>query len=89
MSPREVAASYRLYAAYCFEAARVTVDPGRRLALLNMAQAWTDLADATQKSRDKNDLDRNDPHDDLPGAALRAHLTRANSINAPKSPRRG
>ena len=45
----EVAASYRLYAAYCFEAARVTPDPARRLGLLNMAQAWTDLADHTEK----------------------------------------
>ncbi len=51
MSRREAAASYQLYAAYCFEAARVMADPGRRLALLNMAQAWTDLADHTQKSR--------------------------------------
>ena len=25
-------------------------DPGRRLALLNMAQAWTDLADHAQRS---------------------------------------
>jgi hypothetical protein len=50
MSRSEVAASYGLYAAYCFEAARVMSDPGRRLALLNMAQAWTDLADHTRKS---------------------------------------
>jgi hypothetical protein len=50
MSRREVAASYRLNAAYCFDAARVTLEPGRRLALLNMAQAWTELADLKQKS---------------------------------------
>ena len=56
MSPSEVAASYRLYAAYCFEAARAMLDPGRRLALLNMAQAWTDLANQTQSAGDKNDV---------------------------------
>jgi len=49
MSPREVAASYRLYAAYCFEAAQVALEPGHRLYLLNMAQAWTGLADFAEK----------------------------------------
>jgi hypothetical protein len=58
MSRREVAASYRLNAAYCFEAARATPEPGRRLALLNMAQAWTELADLKQKSG--GDLGDND-----------------------------
>jgi hypothetical protein len=60
MSRSEVAASYRLYAAYCFEAARVTSEPGRRLALLNMAQAWTELADLRQKSSGDNDLHESD-----------------------------
>jgi hypothetical protein len=45
MSPSEVAASYRLYAAYCAEIAQEPVDPGRKVALLNMAQAWAKLAD--------------------------------------------
>jgi hypothetical protein len=63
MSRREVAASYRFNAAYCFEAARVTSEPGRRLALLNMAQAWTELADLRQKSAGDSDLGDNDPHE--------------------------
>jgi hypothetical protein len=50
MPRTEVAASYSLYAAYCFEAAKVTSEPGRRLALLDMAQAWTELADHTHKA---------------------------------------
>ena len=50
MSPGEAAASYRLYAAYCFEAAQAALEPGHRLTLLNMAQAWTGLADLVEKS---------------------------------------
>jgi len=45
MSRHELAAGYRLYAAYCAEVAREPVDPGRRAALLNMAQAWARLAE--------------------------------------------
>jgi hypothetical protein len=40
MSPGEVAASYRLYAAYCAEIAQTVTDSARKVALLDMAQAW-------------------------------------------------
>jgi hypothetical protein len=46
MSPREVIACYRLYAAYCLEIAQEFEDPGRKIALLNMAQTWIALATA-------------------------------------------
>ena len=84
MSGSEVAASYSLYAAYCFEAARVTAEPGRRLALLDMAQAWTELADHAQKLRAENDNDRpvSDP-------SLQARLTHAAFRDSAKSRRRG
>ena len=45
MSPREVIACYRLYAAYCLEIAQGFEDRGRKIALLNMAQTWMALAD--------------------------------------------
>jgi hypothetical protein len=77
MSPSEVAASYRLYAAYCFEATRVTSDPGRKLALLNMAQAWTDLANLTQKSGNGNDPSES-------SSSLRAQLTRSAFMDSAK-----
>jgi hypothetical protein len=82
MSRSEVAASYRLYAAYCFDAARVMSDPGRRLALLNMAQAWTDLADHTQKSGGEGNLAE-------AGTPLRAQLARTSFSDLPKSRRHG
>jgi hypothetical protein len=44
MSPGEVIA-YRLYAVYCVEIARELADPGRKAALLSIAQAWIVLAD--------------------------------------------
>jgi hypothetical protein len=45
MSPGEVAASYRLYAVYCAEIAQTLTDSGRKVALLDMAQAWARLAE--------------------------------------------
>jgi hypothetical protein len=51
MSPGEAAASYRLYAAYCAEIAQTVTDSGRRVALLDMAQAWARLAEVTDKDR--------------------------------------
>jgi hypothetical protein len=87
MSGSEVAASYSLYAAYCFEAARGTSEPGRRLALLNMAQAWTELADHAQKFRGENDLDDNDRPGS--GSSLQAQLTRAAFKDSAKSRHRG
>ena len=50
MSSRESAASYRLYAVYCAEKAREFLEPGRKLALLAMAQAWSRLAEQVDKS---------------------------------------
>jgi hypothetical protein len=50
MSTREVAARYRLYAAYCGEAAQDAADSGRKVALLNMAQGWAKLAEQIEKN---------------------------------------
>ena len=50
MSPGEVIA-YRLYAVYCVEIARELADPGRKAALLSIAQAWIVLADQVEKAR--------------------------------------
>jgi hypothetical protein len=51
MSPGEAAASYRLYAAYCAEIAQTVTDSARRVALLDMAQAWANLAEHVDKGR--------------------------------------
>jgi hypothetical protein len=51
MSPGEVAASYRLYAAYCAEIAQTVTDSARKVALLDMAQAWARLAEHVDKDR--------------------------------------
>jgi hypothetical protein len=45
---REDAAIYRLYAVNCVELAQQMTEPERRLFLLKMAKAWTDLADRTE-----------------------------------------
>jgi hypothetical protein len=50
MSPNEMAACYRLYAAYCAEFAQADLEPGRKVALLDMAQAWARLAEQIDKS---------------------------------------
>jgi hypothetical protein len=50
MSLRESAACYRLYAANCAELAQGAVEPGRKLALFDLAQAWTRLADQVDKN---------------------------------------
>jgi hypothetical protein len=44
MSASEDAACFRLYAVYCAEIAQATTEPGRKVALLDMAQAWAKLA---------------------------------------------
>jgi hypothetical protein len=49
MSPGEAAASYRLYAVYCAEIAQTVTDSARRVALLDMAQAWARLAEHIDK----------------------------------------
>ncbi len=50
MSPGEVIA-YRLYAVYCVVIARELADPGRKAALLSIAQAWIVLANQLEKAR--------------------------------------
>jgi hypothetical protein len=50
MSPGQVRACYRLYAAHCIEIARELPDRGRKIALLNMAQVWMALADQVEKA---------------------------------------
>jgi hypothetical protein len=50
MSPREVIASYRLYAAHCLEIAHEFEDRGRKIALLNMAQTWIALVDPVERA---------------------------------------
>jgi len=49
MSPGEAAASYRLYAVYCAEIAQTVTNPARKVALLDMAQAWAKLAEHVAK----------------------------------------
>ncbi len=64
MSPGEVIA-YRLYAVYCVEIARELADPGRKAALLGIAQAWIVLADQVEKaSGAKRGIQH--PHSDEP-----------------------
>jgi hypothetical protein len=50
MASPELAACYRLYAAYCVEKAQESLEPGRKTALLAMAQAWSRLAEHIDKS---------------------------------------
>jgi hypothetical protein len=50
MSPREIIACYRLYAAHCIEIAQRFSDRGGKIALLNMAQTWIALADQIEKA---------------------------------------
>ena len=49
MSPGQVIACYRLYAAHCIEIARELPGSGRKIALLNMAQVWIALADEAER----------------------------------------
>jgi hypothetical protein len=44
-----MAASYRLYAVYCAEIAQTVTDSARKVALLDMAQAWAKLAEHVDK----------------------------------------
>jgi len=66
MSPSEVAACYRLYAAYCVENAQSALESGRKVALLDMAQAWAKLAEQTEKG-----------HADTAGAPAIAQIGKA------------
>jgi hypothetical protein len=49
MTPDELVKCYRLYAAECMEIAG-TLEPGNKLALLNIAQAWLNLAEQIAKN---------------------------------------
>jgi hypothetical protein len=51
MSPSEIKACYRLYAAHCLEIAQRLSDRGAKIALLNMAQTWIALADQIEKAK--------------------------------------
>jgi hypothetical protein len=49
MSPDEIVAGYRRYAAECIEIAQ-RLEPEGKLALLHIAQAWLNLADQIAKN---------------------------------------
>ena len=50
MSPGELTAAFRLYAAHCIEIAQELPSANRRAILLTMAQAWFALADQVEKN---------------------------------------
>jgi hypothetical protein len=50
MTPDELVAHYRRYAAECLAIAKDTPDRRGKLGLLDMAQAWLALADQAEKS---------------------------------------
>lgn len=50
MSPRELAARYREFAAKCVTVAQRMETPAEKLALLDMAQAWLLLAEQALKN---------------------------------------
>jgi hypothetical protein len=97
MSRSEVVACYRLYAVYCVEIAQHAIDPGRKVALLDMAQSWTKLADQIEKNgiRDATALPSNMP--EPPGldgsftdpvVRLRIGTIIARAANRPARPKR-
>jgi hypothetical protein len=50
LTPAEIAARYRAYAADCVTVARNTGDTAGKLRLLDMGRAWLDLADQAEKN---------------------------------------
>jgi hypothetical protein len=52
VSPKEIGTLYRLYAAHCVGIARDIADSARKLALLDMAQAWVALAEQAENKRE-------------------------------------
>jgi hypothetical protein len=52
MTPAEIAARYRAYAADCVTVAQNTGDTAGKLRLLDMGRAWLDLADQAEKNGD-------------------------------------
>jgi hypothetical protein len=55
MHGSESAKEYRVRAQHCIDIARDTQDAGRRLILVEMAQAWMRLADQAERNR-KTDM---------------------------------
>lgn len=51
MTPAELAARYRRYAADCYSIARLCDDMGGKLSALEMAAAWLDLAQQSAKNQ--------------------------------------
>ncbi len=50
ITPAQLAARYWGYAAQCLIVAQRQDDAGDKLALINMAQAWVNLAEQTEKN---------------------------------------
>lgn len=51
MTPADLAARYRRYAADCYSIAQLCDDPGGKLSALEMAAAWHDLAQQSVKNQ--------------------------------------
>jgi hypothetical protein len=51
MTPAEIAARYRDYAAKCLIVAQTQENVSERLVLIHMAQAWIALADQAEKNQ--------------------------------------
>lgn len=51
MTPAEIAARYREYAAKCLIVAKKQENAGEKLALIDMAQAWVSLADQAERNQ--------------------------------------
>ena len=63
VSLSKIAAGYRLYAAWCAELAKHVSDPGRRVALLTMAQDWLKLAEQVFRPERPTTEKAEPPHD--------------------------
>ena len=63
VSLSKIAAGYRLYAAWCAELAKPVSDPGRRVALLTMAQDWLKLAEQVFRPERPTTEKAEPPHD--------------------------
>jgi len=48
--PVAIGEQYRLFAAHCIGIAHETAEPQRKLALLDMAQAWIALAEQAERN---------------------------------------
>jgi len=50
MGPADIAARYREYASKCVALAHTMADAAEKLALIDMAQCWIDLAEQAAKN---------------------------------------